>query len=229
MVRRHGALEGQAEESRRAPGPAKEIEEVTGASFGYAIVNVDLKRFEAALERAGKTWKRYSTALCALLLAFIIDWLSGFRFLKEQQQIEVAGFKVVREALSATYGILFSVFIATVFLESCQLLVRSATTDGALSDPPDALDLWLLSPFSGSRALRSIFWALFLYGFCLLAFFSIVHLMGHWPPNPGRNMSMGLYRGIGLFDLLLLIPCSYYGYRTYQNLQRVRSRLAPLS
>ena len=58
--------------------------------------------FEAAAERAVKTWKAYLAALCLLLLAFVIDRMSGSPFFEKGEPIEIANFKVIREALSAT-------------------------------------------------------------------------------------------------------------------------------
>jgi len=185
---------------------------------------MDSKLFEAALERAAKTWKTYIAAICILHLTLIIDALSGFSFLLGKDPIDLAGFKVVREALSATYGILFSVFVATTFLESRLLKTRSSASDLAKSNGLAMLDLWFLSPFSDLPLLRKVFWFLFIDGFLFLAQFSYAHLALISPPNPAR-MSSEMYVAIGGVDLVLLIICVPFGYRTYRNFQHVRAML----
>lgn len=185
---------------------------------------MDAKLFEAALERAAKTWKTYIAAICILHLTLIIDALSGFSFLQGKDPIDLAGFKVAREALSVTYGILFSVFVATTFLESRLLKIRSSASNITKSNGLSVLDLWFLSPFSCSPLLRKAFWFLFIDGFLFLAQFSFVHIALISPPNPAR-MSSGIYVVIGAVDLVLLIICVPFGYRTYQNFQHVRVML----
>jgi hypothetical protein len=182
--------------------------------------------FEAALQRAVKTWKTYIVAICILHLTLIIDALSGFSFLSGKEAINLAGFKVVREALSATYGILFSVFIATAFLESRLLKAYASTTQVSTSKDLSVLALWLISPFSDSPLLRKVFWFLLIDGFLLLAQFSFFHLALVSPPDPNR-MSPAAYRAIGAFDLFLFLICAPFAYRIYQNLQHVRSNLSP--
>src|SRR4051812_32290230 len=100
--------------------------------------------FEAAAERAVKTWKAYLAALCVLLLAFIIDWMSGSPFFVKGEPIGLSNFKVVREALSATYGILFAVFVGAAWQES--RLLRLSVKDAADSSVarPVAIDLWFI-------------------------------------------------------------------------------------
>jgi hypothetical protein len=186
---------------------------------------MDSKLFEAALERAAKTWKTYVAAICILHLTLIIDSLSGFSFLRGETPIDLAGFKVVREALSATYGILFSLFVATAFLQSRLLTTRSSGTDLSTSNGLSVLDLWFLSPFSDSPLLRRAFWFLFIDGFLFLALFSFVHLALIIPPDPTR-MSSAIYMAIGAVDLVLLVICVPFGYLTYKNFKHVRSMLS---
>jgi hypothetical protein len=186
---------------------------------------IDSDLFKAALERAAKTWKTYATAICILNLTFMIDALSGLSFFRGGKPIDLAGFKVVREALSATYGILFTVFVATVFLESRLLRARFSVSGASTPGARSVLDLWLLSPFSDSPRLRKVFWFLFINGFLFLAAFSFVHLAFLFPPDPCR-MWPAAYVAIGAFDLILLFPCAWFAYRTYQNLQGVRSMLS---
>jgi hypothetical protein len=183
--------------------------------------------FEAAAERAVKTWKAYLAALCVLLLAFIIDWMSGSPFFVKGEPIGLANFKVVREALSATYGILFAVFVGAACQES--RLLRLSVKDAADSSVarPVAIDLWFISPFSYSRSLRVLFWVSFVYGFGLLAFFSVIHLLGCWPP-PEARMSHFAYRAIGAGDALVLAGCLRFALAPiYRNLQEVRRKLVP--
>ena len=103
--------------------------------------------FEAALARTAKTWKAYVSAICILYLTLLIDSLSGFSFLSGNEPISLGGFKVVREALSLTYGILFTLFILTAFLES-RVLKRSSVSLAPSPSGPSAPDLWFISPFS---------------------------------------------------------------------------------
>ena len=77
--------------------------------------------FSDALKGTRATWKKYVTGLCILDLGVLIDWLSGRSFFSGKEPIELAGFKVVREALSASYGVLFVIFIITAFYQSCVL------------------------------------------------------------------------------------------------------------
>ena len=162
--------------------------------------------------------------ICILHLTLLIDALSKFPFLRGEASIDLAGFKVVREALSATYGILFTLFVATAFLESKLLKTSISAADGAASKELPALDLWFLSPFSDTPLFRKLFWFLFIDGFLFLAQFSFVHLALIWPPAPAR-MSPAIYRTIGAIDLLLFAICTPFAYWTYQNLQQVRSIL----
>jgi len=155
----------------------------------------------------------------------MIDILSGLTFLRGENAIDLAGFKVVREALSATYGILFSVFVATVFLESRLLKDRSSFLDGSIYSGGSMLDLWFLSPFSDFLLLRKIFWLLFIDGFIFLAGFSIIHLTLTFPPDSAR-MGTPVYMLIGAVDAIFFIVCAPFAYRTYQNLQHVRSMLS---
>jgi hypothetical protein len=164
-------------------------------------------------------------SICILHLTLLIDALSGFTFLRGKTPIDLAGLKVVREALSLTYGILFSVFVATVFLESRLLKARCSIGEVSATERRSALDLWLLSPFSESALLRGIFWFLFIDGFLFLALFSFVHLALVFPPDPAR-MSATVYVAIGGIDCLLLFVCAPFAYRTYQNLRHVRSMLS---
>jgi hypothetical protein len=180
--------------------------------------------FSAVLERTIKTWRTYTVVLSGLGLTFIVDALNGFAFFHKQTAIELAGFKVVREALSLTYGILFAVFVGAVFLESC-LLERRCPVGAAQSDEAEKLlDGWLISPFSEMPLLRISFWILFLAGFGTLASFSVVHIALWWPPDPAR-MSRSVYRMIGILDGVLLGISVGFGVSTYRNLREVRSRL----
>lgn len=185
---------------------------------------MDSNLFDAALQLTATTWKAYTVAICILFVTLMIDMLSGFSFLKGKTPIDLAGFKIVREALSATYGLVFSSFVATVFLESRLLKSRSSATNLSTSNASSVLDLWFLSPFSASGLLRTVFWILFIYGFLLLAIFSCVHLARILPPDPNR-MSSAKYVAIGAGDLVLLVICAPFGYWTYQNFQHVRSVL----
>jgi hypothetical protein len=184
--------------------------------------------FEAAAERAVKTWKAYLAGLCLLLLAFVIDWMSGSPFFTEGKPIELANFKVVREALSATYGILFAVFVGASYQES-RLLLRCAkgSLDKSLARPA-AIDLWFISPFSHSRFLRFLFWLSFAYGFGLLGIFSVIHLAGCMQPHEGR-MSQWPYQAIGVADALVFIGCLLFARWTCRNLQEVRRKLVPVT
>jgi len=180
--------------------------------------------FEAAAERAGKTWKIYIVALCILQLTLVIDAMSGLSFLGKGGQIDLAGFKVVREALSATYGILFAVFIGAAYLESGLLLRSAGHTSGSILARPAALDLWFISPFSHSRFLRGLFWAALFNGFILLGVFAWVHVAGWGPPRSG-TVPFWAYRAIGVVDLLVLIVCLEFARRIRRNLRKVRSKL----
>lgn len=180
--------------------------------------------FEAAAERAAKTWKIYIVALCILQLTLMIDAMSGLSFLWEGGQIDLAGFKVVREALSATYGILFAVFIGAAYLESGLLLRSAGDTSGSILARPAAIDLWFISPFSHSRFLRGLFWAALGYGFFLLGVFGWVHVAGCGPPRSG-TVPFWAYRAIGWVDLLILVVCLKYAWRIRRNLGKVQSKL----
>lgn len=183
--------------------------------------------FEAAAERAVKTWKAYLAALCVLLLAFIIDWMSGSPFFVKGEPIGLANFKVVREALSATYGILFAVFVGAAYQES--RLLKLSVKDAADSSVarPVAIDLWFISPFSSSRSLRVLFWFSFLYGFGLLGFFTVIHLIG-WRQPPEARMSHFAYRAIGVGDGLVLAGCLRFALAPIcRSLQEVRRKLVP--
>lgn len=186
---------------------------------------MESKLFEAALERVVKTWKTYITAICILHLTLIIDALSGFSFLRGGEPIDLAGFKVVREALSATYGILFSLFVVNAFLESRLLKSRSSATDLSTANGFSVLDLWFLSPFSDSQILRKAFWFLFIVGYLLLAQLSFVHLLFSETLSDPTRMSPGIFAAIGAIDFILLVICIPFGYRIYQNFQHVRSML----
>lgn len=183
------------------------------------------ERFEAALEQAAKTWKTYFAAICILHVTIMIDALSGFPFLTGETPIDLAGFEVVREALSATYGIVFALFVATVYLESDLLKARSSTAELSGSSWLSVVDLWFLSPFSESPLLRGAFWFLFVHGLFVLALFSFSHLAVVLPPDPGR-MSEAMYVAIGAVDLILLILCIPFAYFTYQNFEYVRALLS---
>jgi len=183
--------------------------------------------FQEALKQTQKTWQRYSAAICILSLSFLIDGLSNFSFLKGHQPIEVGGFKVVREALSATYGILFFVFIVTAYLESQVLKQCSQTVaDTGAASLPDLsqLDLWFVSPFSKSTMLRRLFWGMLILGLLFLALFTVIHHASLMLPDPGR-MSQAVYVSIGVGDLLLLVLCVRFCYWIYKNLQSVRGYL----
>lgn len=184
-------------------------------------------RFNAMLEATAKTWKAYAVALGVLYLGMVIDFLGPMPFFKGEAPIDVGGFKVVREALSATYGLLFTVFVVTVFFESRRLLQLVQSMDLSGLRRSITQDLWLLSPFSEVRALRAAFWLLFADGFVLLAVFSYVHLALHWPPD-AKRMSALLYQGIGLVDLVLLVAVVPLGYLTFTNLRQVQQSIRQL-
>ena len=186
---------------------------------------MESKLFEAALERVINTWKTYVTAICILHLTLIIDALSGFSFLRGEEPIDLAGFKVVREALSATYGILFSLFVVNAFLESRLLKTRSSATDLSTANGFPVLELWFLSPFSDSQILRKAFWFLFIVGYLLLAQLSVVHLLFSERLSDPTRMSSEVFAAIGAIDFILLVICMPFGYRIYQNCQHVQSML----
>ena len=186
---------------------------------------MESKLFEAALERVINTWKTYVTAICILHLTLIIDALSGFSFLRGEEPIDLAGFKVVREALSATYGILFSLFVVNAFLESRLLKTRSSATDLSTANGFPVLELWFLSPFSDSQILRKAFWFLFIVGYLLLAQLSVVHLLFSERLSDPTRMSSEVFAAIGAIDFILLVICMPFGYRIYQNFQHVQSML----
>lgn len=175
--------------------------------------------FEAVLLKTKKTWTTYVTALCALSLGLLIDWLGGSHFLRPGGAIDLAGFKVVREALSATYGILFAVFIIATFCES-RLLKKLSQTAAHLPESAE-LELWFLSPFSRSLWGSLLRAGLFSIGYSWLAVFSVVHIANKFPPNP-KNMGTRLYVGIGIVDALILLGCLWFGLKIYQNHRLVR-------
>jgi hypothetical protein len=176
--------------------------------------------FEAALLKTQKTWKTYVKALCGLTLGFLIDWLGGLSFFKGRAEINLAGFKVVREALSLTYGLLFAAFIATAFYES-RLLKTLSETAVRLPESTE-LELWYLSPFCNSR-WRRFGWSYFFFvGYFLLAVFSFIHLSACIPPT---IMKMRWYFLIGVVDGVILLACLWPGWRIYRNLRSVRHRL----
>ena len=185
---------------------------------------MEQKQFEALIEATAKTWRAYAVAIGVLYLSMVVDVLSKAPFFLGYHPIELGGFKIVREALSATYGIVFSGFVATVCLESNLLRKRLCSIEVATLSRTPVLDLWFLSPFSDSRLLRAMFWLLFADGFVLLAIFSIIHIALILPPDPAR-MSELTYRSIGAFDLLLLIVCVPFGYKTFGNLSCVQDFL----
>ncbi len=188
--------------------------------------------FETALGRAAKTWQTYTKALCTLHLAFIIDALGGFLFLKGKS-IDFLGFTVVRESLSATYGILFSLFVATTFIESRLLKNCVSPNNPLMPDELPVLPLWFLSPFSDLPLMRWMFWILYIDGFQYLAFFSLAHLaifiypdwVNLFPNNGLKNLQDNKYIAIGVINLILLIICVPFGYLTYRNFQSVRAAL----
>lgn len=124
---------------------------------------MESKLFEAALERVAKTWKTYITAICILHLTLIIDALSGFSFLRGGEPIDLAGFKVVREALSATYGLLFSLFVVNAFSNpAC-----SKPAHPQLTFPRQTV--FLCSIYGSSRHFRTRRFCAKRSGFCLLS------------------------------------------------------------
>ena len=140
---------------------------------------------------------------------------------------------MVRESISVAFGLLFVVFVVAAFYQS-ENLKRSSealtpANSEALRNLPE-LQLWLLSPFSPSRLLRRTFWGLFLYGYFLLAQFSIIHLFayGKGLPDPKR-MAPWIFRSIGALDLALFGVCVWWGWRLYQNLKAVRETLLTLT
>jgi hypothetical protein len=156
----------------------------------------------------------------------MIDQMSGAEFLCQGKPIDLAGFKVVREALSAAYGILFAVFIGAAYLGS-RVLRESAPGSSAM-ERPAVIALWFVSPFSKSLFLRFLFWGALVYGFVLLAIFSVIHLAAIGPPRSNTVSSL-TYRAIGAGDLLVLIFSTSYAFKIYRNLEKVRSKLMPRS
>ncbi|HYJ06817.1 MAG TPA: hypothetical protein VEX43_16900 [Chthoniobacterales bacterium] len=209
---------GGKREGKKIPGAMGLIRAAECANRGTMSSTL----FDAAAERTGKTWKTYMVALCILQLTLMIDAMSGFSFLREGGEIDLAGFKIVREALSATYGILFAVFIGTAYFESGLLLRSAGDTSGSILAKPAAIDLWFISPFSHSRFMRGLFWAALGYGFFLLGFFGWVHVAGWGPP---KYMPFWAYRAIGVVDLLVLIVCLEYARRIRRNFAEVKSKL----
>jgi len=178
--------------------------------------------FEAALLKTQKTWKTYVTALCALNLGFLIDALGGSHFFGAGGEINLAGFKVVREALSAAYGLLFLAFIATTFYES-RLLKTLSQPAVHFPESPE-LALWFLSPFSRSLAGRVFRKCLFVVGYFCLAVFSVIHITKTSAPQTDDIRAL-LYVPIGYADGLILCFCVYLGVKICQNLRFVRHRL----
>ena len=186
--------------------------------------------FVAMLKQVQGTWQTYTAALSILVMTFVIDGLGGFKFLQGTQEIQLAGFRVVRESISVVFGLLFSVFVVVAFYQSeslrrlSQVLTAANTT--ALNDLPD-LRLWLLSPFSSDLFLRSVFWLVFLSGYLWLAWFGFVHLLarGRWLP---QHMGLRLFRAIGVFDLALLAVCVVLGWQIVHNFEAVRATLLAL-
>ncbi|TLU87345.1 MAG: hypothetical protein FDX21_00430 [Chlorobium sp.] len=190
------------------------------------------KLFETALERAAKTWQTYTKVLCTLHLAFIIDALGGYLFL-QGKSIDFVGFTVVRESLSATYGILFSLFVATTFIESRLLKTCVSSNNSLMPDELPVIHLWFLSPFSELSFMRKVFWFLYIDGFHFLALFSFAHLAIFISPDCVQSflkidlikLPDDIYVGIGVIDLVLFIICVPFGYLTYRNFQSVRAAL----
>jgi ABC-type spermidine/putrescine transport system permease subunit I len=92
---------------------------------------------------------------------------------------------------------------------------------------PAAIDLWFISPFSYSGLLRALFWFSFFYGFGLLGFFSVIHIIG-WKQPPQDRMSHFAYRAIGVGDGLVFAGCLLFALLPIcRNLQEVRRKLVP--
>lgn len=200
--------------------------------------------FASALENMQSTWKAFALTLCTLHLLLIIDVLSGSQFMKEGGAIEIGDFKIVRETLSATYGLLFTFFVVKALLES--RVVRElciAEAEGSISEVDTKAVLWLVSPFSWSRGLRVVFWLLLADGFILLAAFSAIHLFDvrSFPflpeitePVKGSSgaqlpikMLKPAYVGIGVLDLLLLVFCLWRCRELVENLRFIRAKFTP--
>lgn len=194
---------------------------------------MQIELFKATLKQTQSTWQRYIASYCLLQLGFIIDVLGGSGFLLGHQAIELAGFKVVREAISLTYGVLFLVFVVSALFES-RILRQcfDATGHEVLLEPPE-LKLWLVSPFSTFRigpfrVFRIIFWLLFIFGFSTLLLFIDVHLV---PPallypkvlRTPPLIDRGLFVAIGWFDLAVLLLCIPLGWQIFENLRAVAS------
>ena len=183
--------------------------------------------FEAILKQIQGTWQKYTVALSILVMSFIIDGLSGFKFLHDTQEIQLAGFKVVRESISVAFGLLFSVFVVAAFYQSENLKRSSqALTEAnaeALRNMP-GLQLWLSSPFSPSRFLRWVFWGVFVSGYLWLAWFSLVHLLAYGQ-LASQPHGPWLFRSIGVFDLALFCVCVKLGWLLYWNFEDVRVKL----
>ena len=199
---------------------------------------MQIELFKAALKQTQTTWQRYIAAYCLLQMGFVIDVLGGSSFLVKHQAVELAGFKVVREAISFAYGVLFLVFVVAALVES-RILRRCFDTpdpkvSAALQELPE-LQLWLVSPFSTFRlgryrVLRGVFWLLFLFGFSTLVFFIAVHLLPpallypkvlRTPPLIDRR----LFQAIGWFALAVLLLCIPLGWEIFKNLKAVSSAI----
>lgn len=196
---------------------------------------MQIELIKATLKQTQTTWQRYMAACCLLLLGFVIDLLGGASFLVRHQAIELAGFKVVREAISLTYGVLFLVFVVVAWLESGILRQSLATPDAKVSatlqELPE-LQLWLVSPFStfrlaGCRVLRVVFGSLFLLGFVTLTLFGTIHLL---PPaflypkglrTPPLFVSPCVFKAVGRFVLAVLLPYIPLGQQIRKNLRAV--------
>jgi hypothetical protein len=161
--------------------------------------------------------------------------------MNEGGAIEVGGFKIVREALSATYGLLFTLFVFRAWLESrVAWKICKAETVVPISAVETKAVLWLVSPFSWFRALRWVFWGLLADGFITLAVFSAIHIgnvrsLPNWlklvesgiaPPGNSRPITLPpwAYKGIGYMDLVLLLVCLWPCVGLIQNLTRIRKR-----
>jgi len=183
---------------------------------------MNLELFNDALKDAKHTWGKYIAALCILHVGFLIDALGGFEFFCGKGELHLGDFKVVREALSGTYGVLFFVFIVAAAYQAKLLRMLCPATGDRPHDVADRFDkghLWLLSPFSPFGGLRFVFWLLFAHGFFTLALFSMVHLAGwHAPPGADRAAT---YRLVGFLDLGLFCASLFPGWSIYRDLYRV--------
>ena len=187
---------------------------------------MNLELFNDALKDAKNTWGKFFAALCILDVGFLIDALGGFEFFHGKGELHLGDFKVVREALSGTYGVLFFVFIVTAAYQAKLLRMLCPATSDRPHDPVDRFDkghLWLLSPLSPFGGLRFVFWLLFAHGFFTLALFSTVHLTG-WQAPPGTDPAT-TYRLVGFLDLGLFLASLFPGWSICRELGRVRWKL----